>query len=129
MATEIYKPFYLAMSELDRKAVDAKKYFVPGILEGQSMAENATYVQMTNHVYQTGLSIEGVQQFWDARAGFENQMKKVIVAADDAAFERQYQVLCTYAEENGLTDEVLKEFTEMFLEANEESLKKAGIIN
>lgn len=129
MATEIYKPFYLAMSELDRKAVDAKKYFVPGILEGQSMAENATYVQMTNHVYQSGLSIEGVQQFWDARAGFENQMKKVIVAADDAAFERQYQVLCTYAEENGLTDEVLKEFTEMFLEANEESLKKAGIIN
>ena len=80
------------------------------------------------HIYESGLTIEGVEQFWAARSGFENQMKKVIVADSDEAFNRQLQALITYAEENGLNDETLEEFTEMFLEANEEHLKNAGLI-
>jgi hypothetical protein len=52
----------------------------------------------------------------------------VIVADSDEAFNRQLQALITYAEENGLNDETLEEFTEMFLEANEEHLKNAGLI-
>ena len=129
MGMVIYQPNYLAAGTSNRKAVDAKKYFVPGVLEGHTMGENATYVETTILIYKSGLEIEGVQQFWDARAGFENQMKKVIVASSDAEFEKQLQALCTYAEENGLTEDVLKEFNELFIELNEKSLKEAGIID
>ena len=128
MAQVIYQPNYLAAGTSARKAIDAKKYFAPGILEGHSVADNATYVKESIHIYQSGLSLEGEQQFLDARAGFENQMKKVIVAADDAAFARQLQALCDYAEQNGYTDDLLEEFTELFLEANREALQKAGIL-
>ena len=128
LAMVIYQPNYLAAGNSPRKAVDAKKYFCPGILEGHSLADNTVYVEQTIHIYQSGLGLEGVQQFWDARAGFENQMKKVIVAANDEEFQRQFQALCTYAEENGFTEELLADFTEIFLEANKESLKAAGII-
>ena len=129
LAQVIYQPNYLAAGTGERKAVDAKKYFVPGILEGHSLADNATYIESSIHIYKSGLELEGEQQFLDARAGFENQMKKVIVASSDAEFDRQLQALCTYAEENGYTEDLLEEFTEMFLEANRKSLKKAGIID
>ena len=128
MAQVIYQPNYLAAGTSDRIAIDAKKYFVPGVLEGHTMAENATYIDSSIHIYKSGLELDGVKQFWDARAGFENQMKKVIVSASDEEFNRQLQALRTYATDNGLTEDVLEEYTEIFIEANEKSLKEAGII-
>lgn len=127
VAQVIYHPGYLA-SGTKLNAVDAKKYFCPGILSGESYGENSVFVEKSIHIYESGLTIEGVEQFWAARNGFENQMKKVIVADSDEVFNRQLQALITYAEENGLNDETLEEFTEMFLEANEEHLKNAGLI-
>lgn len=127
VAQVIYHPGYLA-SGTKLNAVDAKKYFCPGILPGESYGENSVFVEESIHIYESGLTIEGVEQFWAARNGFENQMKKVIAADSDEAFNRQLQALITYAEENGLNDETLEEFTEMFLEANEEHLKNAGLI-
>lgn len=128
MAMVIYQPNYLAAGTSPRKAIDAKKYFVPGILKGHTHGENATFIESSILIYKTGLTIDGVKQFWDARDGFERLVKKVIVSSDDEEFERRLQELCQYAEDNGFTEDVLEEFTQMFLEANENSLKAAGII-
>lgn len=129
VAQMIYQPLYLSAGTAERKAVDAKRYFVPGTLEGHAMKDYAVYLNMNNHIYQNGLDLDGVKQFWDARAGFENQMKKVIAAADEAEFERQFQLLCDYAEQNGLNEETLAEFSEKFLEANMDALKEAGFFD
>ncbi len=121
-----YQPQYLAADTAERKAVDAKRYFSPGILEGHAQKDHAVYLPVSNNIYVSGLQIDGVKQFWDARAGFEDQMKKVIVASDEAEFNRELQELYDYAEQNGLTEETLEEFSEMFLEANLDALKAAG---
>lgn len=126
LAQVIYQPKYLSAGTAERIAVDANRYFCPGTLEGHSLADNATILPMTNHIYQSGLDIEGIQQFWDARAGFENQMKKVVAALTDEEFERELQELYTYAEQNGLDEDTLQEFTDKFMEANLDALKEAG---
>lgn len=125
----IYQPLYLSAGTSERKAVDAKKYFCPGILEGHALKDHAIFVPVSNNIYTSGLHIDGIKQFWDARAGFEDQMKKVIAASDDAEFNRELQELYAYAEQNGLTEETIQEFSEMFLEANLDALKKAGFFN
>lgn len=126
VAQMMYQPLYLSAGTAERKAVDAKRYFVPGVLEGHAMKDHTVFVPMSNNIYTSGLDIEGVKQFWDARAGFEKQMTKVIVALTDDEFNRELQKLYDYAEQNGLTEETLEEFSEKFLEANMEALKAAG---
>ena len=125
----IYQPLYLSAGTSERKAVDAKKYFCPGILEGHALKDHAVFVPVSNNIYTSGLHIDGIKQFWDARAGFEDQMKKVIAASDDAEFERELQELYAYADQNGLTEETIQEFADMFLEANLDALKKAGFFS
>jgi hypothetical protein len=125
----IYQPLYLSAATSERKAVDAKKYFCPGILEGHALKDHAVFVPVSNNIYTSGLHIDGIKQFWDARAGFEDQMKKVIAASDEAEFNRELQELYAYAEQNGLTEETIQEFSEMFLEANLDALKNAGFFN
>ena len=127
VAQMMYQPLYLSAGTAERKAVDAKRYFVPGVLEGHSLKDHAIFVPMSNNIYTSGLDIEGVKQFWDARAGFEKQMTKVIVALTDDEFNKELQKLYDYAEQNGLTEETLEEFSEKFLEANMEALKAAGL--
>ena len=125
----IYQPLYLSAGTSERKAVDAKKYFCPGILEGHALKDHAVFVPVSNNIYTSGLHIDGIKQFWDARAGFEDQMKKVIAASDDAEFERELQELYAYADQNGLTEETIQEFADMFLEANLDALKNAGFFS
>ena len=125
----IYQPLYLSAGTAERKAVDAKKYFCPGILEGHALKDHAVFVPVSNNIYTSGLHIDGIKQFWDARAGFEDQMKKVIAASDDAEFERELQELYAYADQNGLTEETIQEFADMFLEANLDALKNAGFFS
>ncbi len=124
-----YQPLYLSAGTAERIAVDAKRYFCPGILEGHALKDHAVFVPVSNNIYVSGLEIDGVKQFWDARAGFEDQMKKVIAASSEAEFNRELQELYDYAEQNGLNEETIQEFSEMFLEANLEALKKAGFFN
>lgn len=128
-AETIYAPSYIAASKLARKESDVFRYFNPGTLPGESFKENAISVVADQLVYSLGLSVEGINQFWNARAGFENQVKKVIVAASEAEFDKQLADLRQYTVENGLTDEALKEYNELFIEKNREMLKAAGIID
>ena len=122
------EPKYLAAGSMERDAKDMIKYYNPGILAGKSFKENSIKVASNNQIYGLGISVEGIAQFWTARAGYENQMKKVIVAASEAEFETQLEILCQYAEDNGLTDETLQEYNDLFIEKNREALERAGLV-
>ncbi len=128
-AETIYAPKYQAASKLERQDKDTFKYFNPGTLPGESFKEKSVKVAADNLVYSLGLSVDGISQFWNARAGYENQVKKVIVAASEAEFDTQLEALRQFAEENGLTDETLKEYNDLFIEKNRDMLKAAGIID
>lgn len=132
IGTYFYGPKYLVASELPReeKMATAFRYFNPGTLSGYTLGENATYVKNGCEAYGAiAQKVEGMAQFWAARAGFENQVKKVIVAGSEADFEKQYNELLVYTEENGLTEDALQEFNDLWLEPNRELLKDAGIID
>ena len=122
-------PLYLANGQGELKVTDAAKYFNPGILQGYAEADSAMYFSVNANVYNsTAQQVAGLKQFWSARAGFENQMKKVIVAESDAEFDKQLAELDKYATENGFDDNALAEFNDKFVEANEYALKLYGFI-
>lgn len=124
---QTFSPVYLNAVNMPRQANDAKKYYNPGVLEGQSLAENSVSVKSGCEAYSLGLKVEGIAEFWTARAGFEDQLKKVLVATPDK-FDKELENLFKYAEENGLTEETLKEFNDLFVETNYSELKVAGLV-
>ena len=126
---DVLKPSYLASGSGELKVGDATKYFNPGIIPGRADADSAMYFPVNVNVYNgVGQSVEGLKQFWAARAGFENQMKKVIVAESDAEFDKQLAELDAYAIENGFDDKALSEFNDKFVEQNEDALRLYGFI-
>lgn len=118
---------YLTKGSMERLVTDARVYYNPGILAGKSMNENVLRVNKDAHAYSYGQNFEGMQNFWSARAGFEDQMKKVMAATTDN-FENAYQELIQFCEENSLTAENIQEFNDGFVEANHDALVEAGII-
>ena len=129
MLNDLLKPSYLASGQGELKAKDATKYFNPGIISGYAAEDSAMYFAINANVYNgVGQTVEGLKQFWAARTGFENQMKKVIVAESDAEFDKQLAELDAYAIENGFDDKALQEFNDKFVEANKDSLKLYGFI-
>lgn len=124
-----YNPSYISAADRELSINDAERFYTPGILKGYNFTETATKVYADNQVYSLGSKIEGLAQFWGARSGFEAQLKKVLVAADEDAFNRELEVLRDYTEENGFTDEVLKEYNDYFIEFNYDLLKEAGIVD
>jgi len=120
------EPKYLVGPELMMDESRAVDFFNPGILPGKSVMENQLYVALGCSMYSgVGRTIPGNQQFWDARSGFENQMKKTIAAED---FDAELQKLFDYAEDYGLTEETTKAWNELWVETNKVALKGAGLI-
>ncbi|MBE5868734.1 MAG: hypothetical protein E7293_07225 [Lachnospiraceae bacterium] len=104
--------------------------FNPGVLAGKHLMDVADYVTIGCQVYGSlGPKVDGINTFWAARTGFENQVKAVMAAESDADFEKQYKALLTYCDENDLTVETVKEFNDLFVETNREKLVAAGVIN
>ena len=126
-------PSYLA-SSAEEKVEDlpwASVYgrFNPGTLAGKSKTENAKFAEIGCNVYGAiGTQVDGCNQFWAARNGFENLVKKIIVSATEDEYNKRYEDLLVYCEENGLTDETLKQFNELFVETNRSYLQAEGII-
>ena len=123
---QLFKPSYTMKSSLERQESDAFIYFNPGTISGKSLTDVAVRVNDIGKMYSTGLQVPAIGEFWTARAGFENQMKKVIAAESDAEYEAQLQALWEYAEEFGLTDEALKEYNELIIGLNYQKYKDAG---
>lgn len=126
-ANILMAPKYVAASQNDRDAADAVKYFTPAILAGKSRAENATILNKDSHAYSYGMNFEDMQEFWTARTGFEDQMKKVMAATPDN-FETAYQALITFCEENNLTAESIQEFNDNFVAVNHDILVSEGVL-
>ena len=130
IAYTLLAPKYLAAGNAELNVINALTYYNPGILSGQSLGENSIYLSDGCEVYGSlGTQVDGLNQFWSARNGFENQLKKVIVADSEADFEKQLEELKIFAEENGFTDEALAEFNDLFVEANEDALRSSGLID
>lgn len=123
------QPKYTLADTAERLESDAFKFYCPGTLEGQSKAENAVYVNYAPQVHVWGMQFEYCQQFWAARAGFEDRIKKMIVSETDEAFDKQLAELKAYTEANGLTDENLADFNANWVEANRDTLVAAGLID
>ena len=123
----LLSPRYYELPKLEKNVKLAYLYFSPGVFAHEIEAVNDTFLAATGiDIYGTGQVIEGLETFWKARAGFEDQMKKVLVAEDEAAFEAQLTKLREYADNNGFTAEAMKEFSEWWAEQNEANLKAAG---
>lgn len=124
-----FMPSYKAKATMERKESDAFINFNPGTLPGKSLAENCIMADSSVNMYSIGLNVESIAEFWKARAGFEDQMKKVLVAMSDEEFDSQLKALWDYAEEFGLTDETLKEFNELLIKENYNAFKSAGFVD
>ena len=120
-------PELLNAPNKERVEGDAWNMYCPGVFEDYA---NSLVSKMpnVNTIYGTGKNIEGCAEFWTARAGFEAQMKRMLAATPEN-FEKEMQELFDYAEENGLTDETLKEYNDYFVEINRTYLKAYGVID
>lgn len=118
---------YTLANKSERLASSAYTYYCPGILPGMSLKENVDIVNKNSHVYQFGASFEGLQEFWKSRAGFEDQMKKVMAATPEN-FETAYQALLQFADEHYLNQESIQVFNDAFVEANRDKLIEMGVI-
>jgi len=123
------QPNYKEKANEERTEKRAFRYFNSGTLPGKSWTETVLQIDSDYTMSGIGLNVESIAEFWTARAGFENQMKKVLVSATDAEFDTQLQALWDYAEEFGLTDEALKEYNELVIKENYNSFKAAGFVD
>ena len=119
---------YLSRANLDRVAADATTYYNPGIFTEYSYAQNTKYMNTNVNLYGFGVaSVEGINEWWTARPGFEKQLTKVIVSKP-ADFDTELKQLSTYSESVGFTDDAMAEFEQKFIEANKNRLDEAGIV-
>jgi len=129
LISDLIMPRYINQGQGELKAKDAITYYNPGILPGRAYEDSTRYFSVNANVYNgVGQTVEGLKQFWAARTGFENQMKKLIVAESDAEFDKELAALDAYAIENGFDDKALQEFNDKFVEANMDALKLYGFI-
>lgn len=125
----IEEPNYVYADRQEISADNAFKFYNPGTLPGKSQGENAMFLTSLPQVFGWGMQFDYIQTFWAARAGFENQIKKMIVAESDAEFQKQYEELLAFTEANGLTDEALADYNAAFVEANRDALVANGILD
>lgn len=59
--------------------------------------------------------IEGTKKFWDSRTAWENSFTRVLTAKNDGEFDELYANMIATAERNGLTDEVLEEINDIWV--------------
>lgn len=121
------EPALLYAPYKERQQSEALYTYCPGIFDEYNAAL-ISRLPVPNKIYKLGINIEGVAEFWSSRAGFESQMKKMLAATPDK-FEEEMQKLFDFAEDNGLTDEVLAEYNDLFVETNREYLKSFGVID
>lgn len=63
--------------------------------------------------------IPEVKKFWNARKVFEDALMQVMAANGNDEFEKRYSEMVALAESNGLTDETLAKYQEMYDEEND----------
>lgn len=97
--------------DLDPKRGNATTAYNMGTLETPKI----TIAQSDSITNFNKQNIESINRFWNARTAFENALTKTLTAKDDKEFETLYKSMIQTAERNGLTDELLPELTDIFL--------------
>lgn len=123
-----YDPVYLAKASLPREVAIARRYYNPGLLESEIKAkEEMIPVAVGTQIYASfGQSNEKIKEFWSARPGFESLLVKLLVAENDDAFDAALARVIEYMDENGFTQDTMKEYSLAWVEANKTQLKAAG---
>ena len=113
----IYSPRYsYDMLTAERKPSQANPFFSSGLFGQVKKLETA--VSISVDIWNFTENVPGMNQFWEVRGtGFEPLMTKCFAAQDDAAFEVAYNNMVTFARENGITDEAIRQCQE-YLEQN-----------
>ncbi|MBR6729171.1 MAG: hypothetical protein IKL80_03325 [Clostridia bacterium] len=98
--------------EQERQPSLAQKYFNMGVIEAVPLTPATAPNVYTFNSY----NVESTKQFWSARQTFEDALKKILIAKDDAEFEQLFNTMLTVAEQNGLTEEAKVELNKVYSE-------------
>ncbi|MDR1530766.1 MAG: hypothetical protein LBS62_01010 [Clostridiales bacterium] len=100
--------FVYDLSTGERDPGGANIAFNTGVFASQKLPKDV--IVTSADIWSFTNEVEGAKRFWDVRAtGFEPLLTRCLAAQSDAEFEAAYQAMIDFAEQNGLTDEAVKE--------------------
>ena len=97
--------------DVQPSAASMLRYYTTGLFNPQTKIHGIApqiYNKFPNY-------IEEAKTFWDARAAFETALTKVLTATSDEEFDKLWDEMVALAERNGLTDEVLEEINDVWV--------------
>ena len=100
----------------ERSPGGADSAFNTGVFEPQRTAQDI--IVNSAHIWSFSNAIPDIKRFWDVRAtGFEPLLTKCLAAQSDDEFEKAYQDMLDFADQNGLNDTSVAE-CEKYLQDN-----------
>jgi hypothetical protein len=75
---------------------------------------------LTPKIYSFLTTVPEADKAWKARKSFEDALTKVLVAKNDAEFEKPWNDFLAAAEKNGYTDDLKDKIEAAFLEMNKD---------
>ena len=116
--------FYVAASGYNPKRFYGKKLSLEAAFN-PAQVDAGLYPTISNlDIYSVTSEIPGVKTFWSARNTFEDALAQLFAASSDEEFEARYKALIELSERNGLTDETLKQFNDLFAETNKQNMEE-----
>lgn len=107
------------VGDFKRQESTTNKFFSMGAVEVPELTTSTSPDIWSFDAY----GVEKVTEFWAARQSFENALTKILIAENDAEFNKLYAEMIETAERNGLTNETLAEINEAFKELNADYMK------
>ncbi|MCL2703577.1 MAG: hypothetical protein FWE91_08240 [Defluviitaleaceae bacterium] len=105
----IYYPKYVYdMTQFPRDPGMVNLFFHAGLFDLQTYSQYP--IRKSPDIWSFFDEVPSLRQFWDVRdAGFEPAMTRILTASTDEEFETLFQRMVDFAEQNGLTEEALRE--------------------
>ena len=109
--SNLCSPLYM-YKEVNLTSSQADIYFRSGLVDPPKYT-----LGVAAEVWNFTGTVPGVEQFWNARPGFESLLTKCIAAESDEQFEKLYADMIDYAQTNGMTAETLEEVNKVYRES------------
>jgi hypothetical protein len=89
------------LNQQERSPGGANQAFNTGVFETQKLSKNV--IVNSAHIWSFTNSVDDMKRFWDVRGtGFEPLLSKCLAAQSDGEFEKAYQDMIDFADQNGL---------------------------